>query len=114
AVLADHYVFRLDVAMNDAFGMGGCQRRRNLNADVDCDLELERAPVDLRSQRLALDIFRGNEMNPTVVADLIRRNYVRMVDGRRGAGFSMKPHDAIGRLCELSGEQLERHPPIHL
>ena len=102
-------VGRLDVAVDDAVGVGGVQRVRNLSREVQHQTKRERPAVHVLLERLALEQLHGDELRALELVDLVDRADVRVIERRGGARLAQKPigglliADAIGR------QKLERH-----
>ena len=65
AALGDEDVGRLDVAMDDAFGMRRIQRVGDLDRQRQQRLSLHRLPGDAVLQRHAIEEFHGDEGRPS-------------------------------------------------
>ncbi len=101
-------VGRLDVAMDDARSVRGVERVGNLDPKLDQLFERHRPVADPVFQRLAFEKLHRDEPLPAVLADLVNRADVRMVQRRRGARLA---HEAVGRGAiagQLIGQELQR------
>src|SRR2546425_4895734 len=98
-ILAHHDIFGLDVAMNDPRRVRRLERAGDLNGDIDRLLHAEPLWVVRRrisqslAQRLALDVFAGNEVRSVGMNDLKDSDDVRMIELRNGEGLLLEaPH----------------------
>src|SRR5258706_8091368 len=98
AVAPNHYVFRLDVAMDDTGGVGLFQRARHLDRDVQNLRQVHRRAAQTLSQSNAINKFRGNEVTSAFVPHFIDGENVWMVEGRSRIGFLIKAAEAIAIL----------------
>ena len=78
-VAPDHYVLRLDVAMDDARGVCLFQRAGDLDRHVEDLDDLHRRCLKSLTKRLPFDVFRSNEMTAAFVTQFINREDVRMI-----------------------------------
>ena len=93
AVGADHDVFRLDVAVDDAGGVRRGERAGHLPPDVDRRRERLRA-LDERPQRPPVDeLLHDEELAVRRLADLVDGDDVRVVESRGGAGLAQEALD---------------------
>ena len=79
AALGDENIRGLDVAMNDALGMRCFERIGDLNAEIEKLLGLECPALDAMLESLALEQLHGDEWLAVVLADLVNRADVRMI-----------------------------------
>src|SRR5439155_18020554 len=87
AVMANHDVFRLDVAMRDARQVSRRERTGALNGEIENFTELHRPFYDAMAQYFPVDEFHRDEVCAFAFADLIDVRNVRMIEGRRSLCF---------------------------
>ena len=108
----DHDVPRLDVAVHDAAVVRLDEGEGDLPGDADGVREVEPpAPHPLR-QRLALDVLHDDVRPVRILADVVDRADVRVIDGRRQARLAK--HAPL-RLIVSSGdpgEHFDRHVAV--
>ena len=80
AVMPQHDVFRLDVAVNDSGLVGAGERARNLDGHVERPMQFELITRQTPPQRLAFDVFGADEVSPVYLPDLEDRDDVRVVE----------------------------------
>ena len=97
--LRDEDVGRLDVPMNYANGMGGVECIRDLDAEIEHGVYVKRLPCDLMLQRHAVQKFHDDEGLPIVLADLVYRADVGMIESGGGTSFAT---EALQRLWIVS------------
>src|SRR5206468_5640268 len=83
STLGNKNVCRLNVSVNNALGMRRVQRVRDLNSEVEQPFQLERAPKSQFAERLPFHVLHGDERTTLVLADLVNRTNVGMVQSRR-------------------------------
>jgi hypothetical protein len=98
----DQYVRRLDIAVNDAGGMRRGQGSSDLNCVGERSLERQSAAGDHRVERRARDVLHDQEIDVTVVRDIVQRDDVRVVEGGGRASLLQKAAPAI-RIRHLLG-----------
>src|SRR5215469_8610193 len=72
-------VCRLDVAMDDALGVRGIEAVGDLDADLQKFGNLERLANDTMFQSLAFEKLHSNEWPSLVLANIVNRANVRMI-----------------------------------
>ena len=77
--------------MDDAGGMRRRQRAADLNRDVERFCRVDPARRQPFTQRLPVDVLRGDEMHVSDVADVVNGQDVRMVQRRNRAGLLPEP-----------------------
>ena len=109
AVLGQHEVRRLDVAMDDAGVMGPRQPARHLQGDVDRLADGQRAAGDARPQRLAGVERHGDEQATVLGAvDVVDGADVRVVEGGGAARFAVEAIAGRRVPGEVRRQELER------
>ena len=106
---ADEDVGGFDVAVDDARGMRGVQRVGNLDAHVEQRVQAQRTGGEPILQRRALQILHDDERPPVLLADVVDRADVRVVQRRRRLRFAREPAQRLWIPRELFGDELERH-----
>ena len=77
--VGDENVRRLDVAVNNAFGVRRIERVGHLDRQSEQALELHRLAIDQVLQRLTGEALHHDKGLSLVLADLMDRAYVRMI-----------------------------------
>ena len=103
----------LDIAMNDAFCMGGIERVGNLDSEVEYLVERKRLLADAMLQRLPFEQLHGDEWDLLAAVihhiDFVDRADVRVIQRRGGAGFALKSFERRAIFRESFGQELQRH-----
>jgi len=107
-VRADDDVARLEVAMDDAAGVGVRDPLRGLPEDVDQRLERERAAADELAQVGPLHVLHAEERDAVDLPAVVDRDDVRVLELR----------DRLGLAGEVrrdpDAQDLDRHRPLEL
>ena len=90
AIGANHHVLGLQVAMDDACVVRGRDRLRNLHGNRDRLPGVEAAAIEDRTQRDAVDELGREELHAAVVADVVDREDVGMIEGRNRARLALE------------------------
>ena len=96
AVVAQHEdVFRLQVAMNNAFLVRGGQPLGDLQSVFNDPALRQRARVHAIAQRFAFQKLRHQEVHAVLRADVVDRHQVGMIECAEDAGFLLKALQAF-------------------
>src|SRR5205085_49344 len=101
----------LDVAMDDALRMRGVKGVGNFDAEVDKLVDLERAAGEAIVERLALHPLHDDERVTLMLADVVDRADVGVVQAGRGSRFDAKPFHRLPIACEVFWNELEGDLP---
>src|ERR1700722_17410251 len=99
---------RLDVAMDDTFAVRGVERVGDLNRERHQGIDCERAPRDLVLERGAIHEFHDDEGAALVLANVVERADVGMVQRRCGALFTAKPLEDKWVAADIVRQELQR------
>ena len=97
----------LDVAMNDAFDVGGFEAVGDLNADLQKFRSGDGLPGDAVLESLALEKFHGDEGTAFEFADVVNGADVRVIEGGSGAGFAAEAFDGLRITGDVVGEKFQ-------
>ena len=122
AAAHDHDVRRLQIAVHDALPMGALERSRDLFADRQDLVERQTSALDPARQRLSLDELHDQVVGLLIVADVVERADVRIVQCRDGARFALEARPRLRIGGERRRQPLDRDraveprvaPAIHL
>ena len=113
----DEHIGRLDVAMNDAFGVGYIESVRNLNAEIEDALERQRLAMDVVAQRFAVDELHGDERLVILFADVVNGADAGVIESGTGVRFAAKALQRLGILQHVLGKEFQRdgalEPGVH-
>jgi hypothetical protein len=104
--LGHENVRRLDVPMDDALGVGRVQRIGNLNRQLQHFLRPEWLPGKALLQGLPLQILHGDEGLAFVLANLVNRADIGMVECRGGPCFPLETLQRLMVLRQLFGKEV--------
>ncbi len=94
--------------MNDAFGMGGIERVRDLDAEVEDEVDGQRLAVDAVLERLSFEKFHGQKGPALLFADVIDGADVGVVQSRGSAGLAAEPVEHRKLAGDLIRQEFER------
>ena len=100
-------VCRLDIAMDNAFGVGRFEAVGDLDAEVEKFGDGDGLAGDAALERLTFEELDGDERAAFEFADIVNGADVRMIERRGGAGFAAEPFDGLGILRDVVGEEFQ-------
>ncbi len=105
AAAREEDVGRLDVAMQDAFGVRRVERVGDLRRDVEHVPQIERPSRQPPIERLAVEQLHREIELAFVLVEAVDRADVRMIERRRGARFAAEALDRFlaRRCCPSAG-----------
>ena len=104
----DEQVRRLEVAVDDALAMRGVERVGDVLAVAQHLVQRDRAARDPRLQRLALQQLHHHELLAGVLADVVQRADVRMIERRDGARLAEEALHRLRLATRFLGQELDR------
>jgi len=108
AAPGDEDVRRLDVAVDDAAGVRGVETVGDLDAEIEHAVERQRSARDLLLQRVAVEQLHHDELLALVLADVVNRADVRVVERRGHARLASEPIERLRVGGEIRGQELQR------
>ena len=102
AALGDEDVRRLDVAVDDAFGMRGIEGIGDLDSERQNQLSFHRSPCDAMLQRHPVQELHGDERLSILLANVVDGTDVWVVQRGRGLGLRVES----GRVHSGHGQRL--------
>ncbi len=103
-----------DVPVNDPLLVRRIQRVGDLDRHVEQRLNLERLPLDQVPEGLPFQQLHGNEWLAFVLADLVDRADVGMVEGRGSLCLPLEPFQCLVIFGKFPRQELERHEAMEL
>ena len=89
-----------------------CRKRiGDLRADVADKSRRQRTLLEALGQRLAGEVLHHQEHRTLVLADVVERADVRVVQRRGRAGFAPEPIKGVPVAGQIGGQELEGHAP---
>ncbi len=107
AARGDEDVGGLDVAVDDAFGMGGVAGVGNLDSAVEKKIQLEWTAGNALAKRLAFEELHSDEGASFVLIDFVDGADVGMIERRGGAGFALEALEGLTVGGESVGEEFQ-------
>src|SRR4029077_18986607 len=112
--LGQKQICRLDIAMNDSFGVGCVQGVGNLDADIEQRIQLESPTEDHFPQSLAFQIFHHQEESPLVLANFMNGADVWVIQSRGGARFTPEALERQRIVRQAVGQKFEGDKAVEL
>lgn len=113
ALLVEHDVRRLQVAMDDPALMSFLQGQGQLAYDVGCPVLVPRlAGLNSFRQRVPFDVRDGQVVRLADLPYVVHRTDLRMTQRRRRAGFAVEPFDHLRCFCGREPRHFRSHQPI--
>ena len=104
--LGDENIRRLDVAMDNVLGVGRLERVGNFNRQTSKAIAVRLDEGDAVFQRRPFQKLHRDERLIVVLADLIDRADIRVVQRRSGAGFAPETFQRLGVVGEFVRKKL--------
>src|ERR1700733_1333552 len=104
-------ICRLDVAMDDAFGVGRIQRIGDLDAERQELLRVDGLFPNPVFQRRAIQVLHHDERPAILLTNVVNRADVWVVQGRSSLRFALKTAESVRVSSHFVREKLERHKP---
>ena len=105
----DEDVRRLDVAMDQFPLVSGVQGARDLGDEMGSTLGLERAAIDRVAQVRPLHPAHRDEQDPVLLAGLVDRDHIRVIDRSGDHPFAPEPLAKRGVPRQRRRYELQRH-----
>ncbi len=112
AARGDEDVGRLDVAVDDSRAMRCLQRIGNLDGQLEQRVQRQRSRADPLLQRRPLEILHHDERPPVLLADVVDRADIRVIQRGGRPRFAREPGQRCWILRELRRDELERHRAV--
>lgn len=98
--------------MNDALTVRIVQRIRNVIRDCERAIERDGSVGETIGERLPLEVFHHQEIDPLVMAEVIERADVRMIENGNRSRLTVETSAGRRIRAEAFGEYLDRHRSI--
>ena len=105
-------VGRFDVAVDDPFGVGRVERVSKLRTQLEHIGSLERMPPQMLAERHAPNHLHDEKRLPLMLADVVQRADVRVVELRDRPRFPLEPLAAFGIVGEVRRQDLDGDGPV--
>ena len=107
SAIGDENIGRLDVAMNDFFGMSRIECIGNLRPQIEHLIDFHRLSVDRVLERLSLHHLHRDERTPFVLADFVDGADVGMVEGGGGLCFALESFQRLSGCNQFLRKELQ-------
>ena len=101
-----------DVAMDNALGMRRIEPIGYFDGQGEQHLQLHRAFADHVLQRHPVEELHGNERLPVLLADVVDRADVRVIQRRRCLRLTLEAGQRLRVSGNLLRQELERHKTV--
>ncbi len=109
---AEKDVARLQIPMHDAEPVSLVERIGHLRGDAHRRRERQRASREAIGERLALEVLEHQEIETGVLADVVQRADVRMIERGDGPRLALEAHAEVGVARDVGGEHFDGDQPI--
>ncbi len=106
----NHYIFRLNITMNNSGGVSGLESGGDLNNDFQRVGNLDSARAHCFPQGLALDKLRREKMNALIIAEFKNSQNIRMIQSGSGVCLAFKAQQSFGISGNFFGQNFKRNP----
>ena len=90
-----HDVARLEIAMNDTIAVGGFESVRDLHTVAERLLDAERPSFETAGERFASHVLHDQKRSALLLADVVERADVGMIEPRDGTRFTFETLDSF-------------------
>ena len=104
--LRQHRIGGFQISVDDFCAMCLVQPVRDLNAVLQSLVEWERAFLQSLRERLSLDVLHDDEIDTVLLADIVERADVRVIELRDRLGLTLEACLALWALGEVLGRTL--------
>src|SRR5882724_5483263 len=108
AAFGDENVVRLDIAMDDAFGMGGIKGVCDFDGQREHSFLIQGLTGNAVPQCYTIEELHGDKVRLLLVVDLVDGADIRMVKGGGGLSFSLEPAQGLRILGHAVRQELQR------
>jgi hypothetical protein len=95
SALGDKYIGRLDVAVDDTSGVSCVERVGYVDGDGEKNFRFQRTPRNAMLQRQPIQKLHSDERLPVLLANVVNRADIRMVQCGGGLGFALKASECL-------------------
>src|SRR5207245_4740767 len=110
--LSEHDVAGCQIAVSDPLAVSLVQRVSNLDGVAQHLLKWQRAFLQPFCQRLAFHVFHHQIVGSAVLADVVERADVRMIQAGNSLSFALETLAQFGSAGEVIGQNLDSYYAI--
>ena len=114
AALGDEDVCGLDVAVNNAFGVGRVEGVGDFDGQLEQSVGVERAPSDGVLEGQAVQKLHGNKGLAVVLVNFINRADIGMVQGGCRLSFALETGQGLGIFGYFVGQEFQGYEAAKL
>src|ERR1700693_6450703 len=103
----DEDICRLDVAMDDAFGVGGVESAGELHAEIEDGFDVEGLFRDQMLEGVALEKFHGDECAIFTLVDVVDGANVGVVESGGGASLATETFERLRIVSDVVGQEFQ-------
>jgi hypothetical protein len=103
----DEDICRLDVAMDDAFGVGGVESTGDLHAEIEDGFDVEGLFRDQMLEGVALEKFHGDECAIFTLVDVVDGANVGVVESGGGASLATETFERLRIVSDVVGQEFQ-------
>jgi len=107
AALRNKNVRRLDVAVQDPFGMSSIERVGNLDCQTKQNIGFDRPARDAMLERDAIEKLHDQEGMPILLSDLMNSADIRMIERRSGLRLALKTRQSLRVFDNVVGQKFQ-------
>jgi hypothetical protein len=111
STLSDEDIRRLDISVNDAFGVRRIERVGNLYAVCQQRLKIEWTALDAMLQGRAIQVFHRDKSFAVLLANIVNGADVGMVQGRGRLRFPLKSRQHLRVRGHIVGQEFQGDEP---
>ncbi len=108
AAFGDKNIGGLDVAVNDVFGVRSVERVGDFDCESQEVFDVHGAAVDAVLERLAIEKFHGDEGVAILLADIVNRADVGMVQCGGGLRFTLESRQSLWIAGDILRQKFQR------
>ncbi len=102
----------LDVAMHDSLGVSRVECIRHLNGHREQNFQIQWPPPNTVLQGRAIEVFHGDKRQAILLANVVNRADVGMIERRGSLGLTLEPAERLRVTRDLIRQELQGHETV--